>query len=249
MSQDLPVPRQNERISTRDDRPDDTTVVQWGDAESARPGRVSRSLTALGRDRRLPAVLAGLGAVAAVASLIGEWVVITVPVPENPSDGDAPSRLTNGVSEIGGFGAAYLVGLLGLAAVLALALRGAPGVRRHARLAGLGLVVGLFGVLGATASALEQIARRILYFLADQPIEAEHGRGLVTGFLTVALLAAALHLAGRDAEPSDGRPTDGEPADDRPARRLRAADDDLPPAPADLTVQPTVPFAGPERTR
>ncbi|MFI8807099.1 hypothetical protein [Micromonospora chalcea] len=229
-------------------RDDDTTVVEWGDAEPESPGRAGRSLAALGRDRRLPTVLAGLATVAAVASLIGEWLIITVPA--EARDDDAPTRLTSGISEIGGFGVAYLVGLLGLSVALALALRGAPAVRRHAALAGLGLSAGVLGVLVATAASLEQLARRILFFVGDQRLDVEHGRGLVTAFLAVALLAAALHLAGRGAgdAPADEEPDQDHP-DDRPAWRGRAATDDLPPAPADLTVQPTVPFADPDRSR
>ncbi|MGY4897903.1 hypothetical protein ACWEEK_20280 [Micromonospora aurantiaca (nom. illeg.)] len=242
MSQDLPVPRQDKRIPMQDNRSDDTTIVEWGDTEPESPGRAARSLAALGRDRRLPPVLTGLGAVAAIASLIGEWLAITVPA-ETRGD-DAPARLTSGISEIGGFGTAYLVGLLGLSVAVGLALRGAPAVRQHARLAGLGLAAGVLGVLVATASSLEQLARRILFFVGEQRLQVEHGRGLVSAFVAVALLAAALHLAGRAA---GGTPTDGEPDDDRPERRRRADEDDVPPAPADLTVQPTVPFAGPER--
>ncbi|WP_431943609.1 hypothetical protein [Micromonospora marina] len=244
MSQDLPVPRQDKRIPLQDNRSDDTTIVEWGDAEPESSGRAARSLAALGRDRRLPPVLAGLGAVAAIASLIGEWLAITVPA-ENRGDDDGPTRLTSGISEIGGFGTAYLVGLLGLSVAVALALRGAPAVRQHARLAGLGLAAGVLGVLVATASSLEQLARRILFFVGEQRLQVEHGRGLVSAFVAVALLAAALHLAGRAA---GGSPADGEPDDDRPERRHRADTDDVPPAPADLTVQPTVPFAGPERS-
>ncbi|MFI7156645.1 hypothetical protein [Micromonospora chalcea] len=229
-------------------RDDDTTVVEWGDAEPESPGRAGRSLAALGRDRRLPTVLAGLATVAAVASLIGEWLIITVPA--EARDDDAPTRLTSGISEIGAFGVAYLVGLLGLSVALALALRGAPAVRRHAALAGLGLSAGVLGVLVATAASLEQLARRILFFVGDQRLDVEHGRGLVTAFLAVALLAAALHLAGRSAgdTPADEEPDHDHP-DDRHAWRGRAATDDLPPAPADLTVQPTVPFADPDRSR
>ncbi len=248
MSQDLPVPRQEKRTPVRDDRSDDTTVVEWGDAEPEPSGRAGRTLAALGRDRRLPTVLAGLATVAAVASLIGEWLIITVPA--EARDDDAPTRLTSGISEIGGFGVAYLVGLLGLSVALALALRGAPAVRRHAALAGLGLSAGVLGVLVATAASLQQLARRILFFVGDQRLDVEHGRGLATAFLAVALLAAALRLAGRPAgdAPVDEEPDDDRP-DDRPARRGRAAEDDLPPAPADLTVQPTVPFADPDRSR
>ncbi|MFG1676252.1 hypothetical protein [Micromonospora sp. NPDC049282] len=248
MSQDLPIPRQ-------DSRADGTTVVEWGDAdaEAAPSGRVSRSLAGLGRDHRLPPVLAGLGAVAALASMIGEWLVIVIP--DDARDENAPNQLASGIAETGGFGVAYLVGLLGLSVTVALALRGAPAVRQHARIAGLGLAATLLGVLAAAASSLQQIAKRILFFPVEQNIQVEHGRGLITAFVAVALLAAALHRAGRFGEPADDRadaeaaPDGGPPADRRTRRRGRGRDDEAPPAPADLTVEPTVPFAGPERSR
>ncbi|MET8062375.1 hypothetical protein [Micromonospora sp. NPDC005313] len=240
MSQDLPVPRQDKRIPMQDNRSDDTTIVEWGDTEPESSGRAGRSFAALGRDRRLPTVLTGLGAVAAVASLIGEWLVIAVPA--EVRGGETPTRLTNGISDIGGLGTAYLVGLLGLSVAVVLTLRGAPAVRRHAGLAGLGLAAGVLGVLVATAASLEQIARRILFFVGEQRLQVEHGRGLVSAFVAVALLAAALYLAGR-------APGAEEPDVDRPGHGRRADEDDLPPAPADLTVQPTTPFADPGRSR
>ncbi|MET8910282.1 hypothetical protein [Micromonospora sp. NPDC004551] len=244
MSQDLPIPRQ-------DNRSDGTTVVEWGDAEPAPSGRVGRSLAGLGRDHRLPPVLAGLGAVAAVASLIGEWLVMTVP--DDGPDGNTTIRLPSGVAEVGGFGVAYLVGLLGLAVAVALALRGAPAIRQHARLAGLGLAAALLAVLAAAAFSLQELARRAFFFPTEQRFQVEHGRGLVTAFLAVVLVAAALHLSGRaGAGPAD-RPDEpgAEPAAGTPSGRgrRRAADDELPPAPADLSVQPTTPFARPEPPR
>ncbi|WP_433315210.1 hypothetical protein [Micromonospora chersina] len=247
MSQDLPIPRQ-------DNRSDGTTVVEWGDAEPAPSGRVGRSLADLGRDHRLPPVLAGLGAVAAVASLIGEWLVMTVP-DEGP-DGSTTVRLPSGAAQVGGFGVAYLVGLLGLAVAVALALRGAPAVRRHARLAGLGLAAALLAMLVATAATLQELARRAFFFPTEQRLQVEHGRGLVTAFLAVVLLAAALHLSGRAGpEPADragepgAEPATG-PVDGRSGRgHRRATEDELPPAPADLSVQPTTPFAHPEPPR
>ncbi|WBB73757.1 hypothetical protein O7602_29590 [Micromonospora sp. WMMD1128] len=245
MSQDPPIPRQ-------DSRSDGTTVVEWGDtdARSEPSGRVGRTLAGLGRDHRLPPVLAGLGAVAALASLIGEWVVIVIP--DGSRAENAPNLLASGISETGGFGVAYLVGLLGLSVGTALALRGAPAVRQHARIAGLGLAAALLGVLVATASALQQVARRILFFPVEQSIQVEHGRGLITAFLAVVLLAATLHLTGRvgerAADPADDAPAHG-PGGRTARRRGRTIDDDGPPAPADLTVEPTTPFAGPDRSR
>ncbi|NES29788.1 hypothetical protein GCE86_25215 [Micromonospora terminaliae] len=247
MSQDLPIPRQ-------DNRSDGTTVVEWGEAEPASSGRVGRSLAGLGRDRRLPPVLAGLGAVAAVASLIGEWLVMTVP--NDGPDGNTSVRLPSGVAEVGGFGVAYLVGLLGLAVAVALALRGAPPVRQHARLAGLGLAAALLALLAAAAYSLDELGRRAFFLPTEQRFQVEHGRGLVTAFLAVVLLAAALHLSGRAGAEPAGRAD--EPAAEPEAGasdgwsgrgRRRAAEDELPPAPADLSVQPTTPFARPEPPR
>ncbi|GAA4577922.1 hypothetical protein GCM10023176_52520 [Micromonospora coerulea] len=245
MSQDLPIPRQ-------DNRSDGTTVVEWGDAEPAPPGRVGRSLAGLGRDRRLPPVLAGLGAVAAVASLIGEWLVITVP--NGGPEGNTPIRVPGGVADVSGFGVGYLVGLLGLATAVALALRGTAAVRPNARVAGLALAVAVFAVLTATAFSLDDSGQRTLFYSSEAGIRVDHGRGLVTAFLATVLLAAALHLSGRTAPPTAAEPEAEAESDEAPNprplgrghRRERARTDDRPPEPADLTVQPTVPFARPE---
>ncbi|MFC4149316.1 hypothetical protein ACFO0M_23965 [Micromonospora mangrovi] len=249
MSQDLPVPRQ-------DSRSDDTTVVEWGDTGATPPARFGRTLAGLRGDRRLPPVLAGLGAVAAVGSLVGEWLVMTVP--NGGPEGNTPIRVPAGVSDVAGFGVGYLVGLLGLAVAVALALcGGTAAVRRNARVAGLGLAAAVLAVLAATALSLDDSGQRTLFYSSEEGFRVEYGRGLVTAFLATALLAAALHLSGRSAvDPAESAP-DGEP-DDRPEgargieppvpdrrRRGRRADD-RPPAPADLTVQPTVPFARPE---
>ncbi len=232
MSQDLPIPRQ-------DDRSDGTTVVEWGDAEPASTGR---SLAGLSRDHRLPPVLAGLGAVAAVASLLGEWLVITVP--NGGPDGTGSIRVPGGVANVGGFGVGYLVGLLGLAGAVALALRGTAAARQNARVAGLGLAGAVLAVL--TAFFLDDPGQRTLFYSSENGFRVEYGRGLVSAFVATALLAAVLYLSGRAAGPGpDGEPGATENGRPVPGRR-RSREDELPPAPADLTVEPTVPFARPE---
>jgi hypothetical protein len=239
MSQDLPIPRQ--------DRSDGTSVVEWGAAEPAPAGRAGRNLAGLARDHRLPAVLAGLGAVAAVASMIGEWLVMTVP---NEGPEGTAVRVPLGVGEIGGFGVGYLVGLLGLAGAVALAVRGTTTVRPNARVLGLGLAAASLALLVAAAFSLGDSAQRSFYATADG-FRVEYGRGLVSAFVAILLLAAAVQRSGRQGEREsdpDGEPTTAENGQSVPARR-RSRDEDLPPAPADLTVEPTAPFARPDPPR
>ncbi|MEU6072671.1 hypothetical protein [Micromonospora sp. NPDC047074] len=254
MSQDLPIPRQEHRS-------DDTTVVEWGTAEPDRPARFGSTLAGLGRDRRLPLLLAALGAVAALASLLGEWQVMTIP--NAGPQGNSSVRVPGGVSDIGGFGVGYLAGLFALLCVTALALRGTSAVRPNARLAGLTLTGALLGLLVATASSLDEAGQRVFFYSADDGFRVEYGRGLVMAFAACVLFAAALKLAPADAPPQEeadlpradgddgeaGEPVDGAEQVGRSRRRRRRADrdddDDLP-APPDLTVGPASPFARPE---
>ncbi|MEU3456645.1 hypothetical protein ABZ671_24035 [Micromonospora sp. NPDC006766] len=244
MSPDLSIPRQ-------DDRSDGMTVVEWGDVEAAPPGRVGHSLAGLTRDRRLPPVLAGLGAVAAVASLVGEWVVVTVP--NSGPEGTTTIRMPSGVAEVGGFGIAYLVGLLGLACAVALALRGTGPVRQNARMAGLGLAAAMLAMLTGTVLSLGPSDQRLFFYASEEGFQVDRGRGLVTAFVATVLLAAGLYLSGRGSggrRDPDGEAATVSPDHDRAAwGRRRSDEDDLPPAPADLTVEPTTPFARPEPPR
>ena len=236
MSQDLPIPRQ-------EDRSDGAAVVEWGGPDPRPPGRSRRLLAGLARDRRLPLVLAGLGATAGLASLIGEWVVLTLP---NSGPDGGLLRLPEGVSGVGGFGAAYLVGLLGLAVAVALALRGTETVRVNARTAGLALAVAQLAVLAAATATIGDSDMRALYYGDQDGFDIEYGRGIVTAFLACAFLGAALLLAPAAAAPVPA-PEAGEPLPPAGRRRSRRDDpaDDLPP-PDDLTVGPAIPFARPE---
>ncbi|MFV2112112.1 hypothetical protein ACFHW0_07185 [Micromonospora sp. LOL_025] len=245
MSQDSPIPRQEQRS-------DGAAVLEWGSTEPDGPGRFGRTFSGLGRDRRLPVLLAALGAVAALASMLGEWQVMTIP--NAGPQGNTPLRVPGGVSDIGGFGVGYLVGLFALVCAVVLALRGTVAVRPNARLAGLAVAVALLGLLVATAASLDEAGQRVFFYSTDDGFRVEYGRGLVTAFLACALFAAALKLAPAGTarlpgEPDDAVGTDGgNEAAPVAWRRRRSRDvaDDGPPAPADLTVGPTVPFARPE---
>ncbi|RKN46269.1 hypothetical protein [Micromonospora endolithica] len=230
MSHEISIPRQ-------DDRSDGTSVVEWGGTEREPRGWPGRLGFGFVRDRRLPAVLVALGAVAGAASLVGEWLVLTLP--SSGPNGDL-IRVPEGVSELGGFGTAYLVGLLILGCTVMLALRGTPPVRPNARVVGLALAVALLVLLAAAAAHLGDTDRRALYYGEQEGFAIEYGRGLVTAFVACALLAAALWP----------RPSDEPVGEPRGAGRRRRSSDDAEEAdlatPADLTVTPAVPFARPE---
>ncbi|MGV9210359.1 hypothetical protein ACTFTM_00685 [Micromonospora sp. RB23] len=243
MPEDLPVPRQV-------DPPDAPAVIEWGADEPARARRFGNPLVGLTRDPRLPLLLAVLGAVAGIASMVGEWVLTTLPSggPEGPTTIEVPAT----VSEVGGFGVAYLAGLLALVCAVVLALAGTPAVRANARLVGLTLAGALLTLLVAATATLDDPGERTLFYTTQDEFRVEYGRGLVLAFVTCVLFAAALRLAWAVPTGVPGGPPDDDARVDVPAMRSwrRRGEpgpvDDGPPAPADLTVQPTTPFARPE---
>ncbi|MFI6065749.1 hypothetical protein ACIA47_10840 [Micromonospora sp. NPDC051227] len=243
MSEELPIPRQG-------DRPEAPAVIEWGADEPAPRRRFAFSLADLAQDPRLPLLLAGLGAVAAIASLVGEWLVMSLP--NGGPEGNATFEVPAGVSEVGGFGAGYLVGLLALVCAVALTLRGTAAVRPNARLAGLTLAGALLVLLVAATAGLGNPGQRNFFYSLEDGFHIEYGRGLVMAFVACVLFAAALRLT--PAAPSGvfaGPPDDDRPADasaPRPWRRRRNPDpvEDGLPAPADLTVTPAAPCARPD---
>ncbi|GIJ78956.1 hypothetical protein SAMN05443287_10785 [Micromonospora phaseoli] len=244
MNHDLPIPRQ-------DDRSDGTTVVESGAAdESPATRRFSRAFAGLGRDHRVPVLLAGLGAVAALASLLGEWSTITVP--NGGPEPSTPLVLTSGVSEVGGLGTAYLIGLLALGGAVALALRGTKSVRVNARVAGLALAAGELALLLATVVSLDDATRRSYFYNTEWTFLIEYGRGLIVAFVAVGLFAAALlrvapeqqgRQAGPGTEPEDSLTESSGWRRRRDRHRSQDAELDDGRPPADITVAPTVPFA------
>ncbi|WP_432901715.1 hypothetical protein ACQP1S_31545 [Micromonospora matsumotoense] len=231
MSQDLPIPRQ-------DDRTDDSAVLEWGAPERPTGRRFGHWPTALRRDRRLPPVLTLLGAVAATASMAGEWLVMTVP--NGGPEGSGTIRVPGGVAEVGGFGIAYLMGLLLLSVAVVLTLRGRAAARHDARLAGLAVAGALVVLLTVTAFSLDDSGQRALFYSPEDGFRVDYGRGLVMAFVAVVLVGAALLTVVPEPDVrlrDDGLGDGAEPAGVDPGG------DDRPAAPADLTVAPTVPFA------
>ncbi|MBM0278806.1 hypothetical protein [Micromonospora tarensis] len=241
MSEELPIPRQG-------DRSEGPAVIEWGAEDAAPRRRFGWSVAAFTQDPRLPLLLAGLGAVAGVASLVGEWLVMTLP--NGGPDGTGTIEVPAGVSEVGGFGVGYLVGLLGLVCTVVLALRGTTAVRPNARLAGLTLAGALLVMLFAATVTLDDPGQRNFFYSPQDGFRTDYGRGLVLAFVACALLGAALRqapVAGLGAG-EDGRPGNVPPG--RASRRRRGGepiDEDGLPAPADLTVTPATPFARPDQ--
>jgi hypothetical protein len=236
-------------------------VVAFG-AEDREPVRTPRSrvLAAVLVDRRLVLLLAGLAALAAFGSLVGEWYTAVI---RNPNFGEVQVEL--GVSDGGGLPTAYAVGLIGLAVAVYLVLVGAPAVRRTARQVGLGLAGAQLAVLLAAGATAERGLRsRYLFFEPQTAVQPDFGRGFAVGFIAVALAAAALFLAGRflpapaaadgeaaaDALPNGGHSRLHEWSWPRPRARARdETEAELAEAtPLDLTVEPASPFARPEGT-
>ncbi|MGC4853664.1 hypothetical protein ACLQ24_09735 [Micromonospora sp. DT4] len=242
MPEDLPLPRRGEPS-------DAPAVIEWGTDEPARARGFANPLVGLTRDPRLPLLLAGLGAVAGIASMIGEWVLTTLP--NGGPDGTSTIEVPASVSEVGGFGVAYLAGLLGLSCAVALALGGTAAVRANARLVGLTLAGALLALLVAATATLDDLGERSLLYSSQDGFRIEYGRGLVLAFVTCILFAAALRLTWAvPTGTSTGPPDDDARADVPVMRSWRRRDpspfDDGPPAPADLTVEPATPFARPD---
>jgi hypothetical protein len=237
------------------DRPD--AVVEFGtddadDHRRATPAWAAarRALYALRHDPRVVPVLAGLAAVAAFASLIGEWQVATVQV-----DPSGTRQVTAGVAALGGFGTAYLIGVLALTSCLALVLFGSAPVRTHARIVGLALAGGLGVLLFATVAQIDQLGTPFNGYIEwgfAAPPAASTGSGLEAAFAAAGLAALALLLAGRLAPraaplasptTSAGTQPEGPDGHDVWRRPRREPEPDDVSAPLDLTVGPAMPFS------
>lgn len=214
MPDDLPVP-----LPRQDSRSEDVATVQWGSDEPARGGRAARILRGVGRDPRLAPVAAGAGVLAAIAAVTADWTITAIP---NAGAEGGPVLLTSNVSDLGNFGAAYLIGTLAVLGCLSLALFGTAGVRHNARMAGVALAAGTLGVLiGVTVSLDDNAVTGLPYVPIAESLDISHGRGLVMAYVGTAAFLTALLLAvpyapvppvgGGAGAPAAGRPAD--PAD------------------------------------
>ena len=124
---------------------------------------------------------------------------------ERRARGEHHVRVPGGVSEVGGFGVGYLVGLLALVCAVALTLRGTAAVRPNARLAGLTLAGALLVLLVAATAGLDDPGQRNFFYSLEDGFQVEYGRGLVMAFVACVLFAAALRLTPAAAGPARRR--------------------------------------------
>jgi hypothetical protein len=229
------------------DMPPPEAMVEFGAAPAPRR---RWSATGFGRsmlaDRRLVPVTAVLAAVALLASLVSEWQVTTVDPTIRRGD-DASRMLSTGVTDVGAFGTAYLVGLFPLVVAVVLTMFGPPGGRRYARLTGLSIGGTLFALLFAATTSLGGDSRIITQIytieLEDDQMKVGYGRGLWCAYAGVLLALAVLYLTERHLPA--GPPTAGqeEPAAVWSWRRPPVSPDEHDPdEPLGLTVAPAKPF-------
>lgn len=229
-------------------------VVEFGpasgppDTPEVRRPALSRLLDGARLDNRAVPALAGLGAVAVFVSMVSPWQATTVDTNDFGSEG--LQTVDRGMTDLGSWGPAYLLGTFAVAACAALVLFGAPVARRHARLAGLGMSGALFAMVLALAVELSRNSLVYPSFYTGPEPDPSTRSGLYLAFVGVAALGLALYLAGRLPAPASAE--EGEPATSSLWRWRRARnaepDPEEPPPPADLTVMPARPFVhGPEQ--
>ncbi|MEU4557378.1 hypothetical protein AB0F72_03250 [Actinoplanes sp. NPDC023936] len=214
---------------------DSESVIEFGAPEAEDRPRRFAYLQDLGSDRRLPQLLAGLGGVAAFASLISEWQVTTVNTITLPDGELAQAEMfPAALIDLGGVGAAYLGGLFLLVTASVLTFFGPVAGQRYARLAGLSLggvqlavLLGLVQMLGDQSLL---VSRFLSLELGENPPEVTYGRGLWCALAGVAAAVVALWLTGR--EPSS-----------RPASSRKKEIETVPDTPLELTITPATPFA------
>jgi hypothetical protein len=245
--------------------------VTWGDpdpdpdldhrVEPARPRGFGAALTALRHDRRVALTAAGLGAIALVGSLIGEWQITTMRQDGSTTDfgsGTTVQQLTAGVGGIGIWGAGYLVGVFLAVAGTAVVLFGSAAGRGQIRLAALSVCGTLLAVLAAAWNELGQHSAALNGLFLGGPGNAQvtlaQGRGISAALVATLLIAAALVLAGGSLPTPRAAPAEVGPAE-QPAqpmdpnlwrpRRAPLGEDERPAEPTDLTVTPVAPFTTP----
>ncbi|WP_127544240.1 hypothetical protein [Actinoplanes sp. OR16] len=223
---------------------DSEAVIEFGAPEKPeREGRAARlaHLRGLGSDHRIPVLVAGVGAVAAFASLISEWQTTTVPditiIGEDGEGQIAESQMfPASLIDLGGAGAAYMVGLFLVVTTVVLTLFGPAAGRRYARLAGLSVggvqLALLLAVVQMLGDSSLLISRYFGAQIGQEAPEIAYGRGVWCALAGVAAALVALWLAERA------------PSGERRIKPRRVEEpESTPDAPLELSITPAEPFA------
>ena len=238
-------------------------IVEWNGSGERGERRLAAPFPQLIRSRWLIVLLSVLGVVAVFGSLLTEWQVTELRFPLGlPDQEDQQQQLQVGLAALGGWTAAYLVGIFTVTSCLALVLFGPPSGRAHVRVVGLSVSGVLFAMLVALMFQIRDssvafgginlpaLAEDLADGWSPGPIDIDlsYGRGLTAAVVGVACYALALLLIGLPAPAPetdiDDLTTDGAaPGSDQtwPRPRTAARLDD----PLDLTVEPTKPFVSP----
>jgi hypothetical protein len=204
------------------------SVIAFGGSEKPRRA-IFRDL---GRDRRLPGLVAGLAAVAAFGSLISEWQTTTLK--EVGVDGEQLPEdqvLLADLLDLGGLGAGYLVGLLLLVVAVVLTLFGPGPGRAYAKVAGFAVGGVLLAMILSLVQHLNDASALLpKYLMAFNVTDSDAmrtaiGRGVWCALAGVGLAVVALWMPARTAPPAPEPP-------------VTEVDD-----PLDMTITPTTPFA------
>lgn len=233
--------------------PLETDVIALGDdatGHDATPRRRHRTLRKLDRiradERTTPLAVAALGLAAVFGSLLNDWA--TIRVRETATAEFQPNQFRVAASNIG-IDAGYLVGILAIVALTAVAIFGTSAVRQNARVAGMAVAAGVLVMLVAATSSLDATLNRMFpFFGPGVAIDARYESGIPLAYAGTAALGLALYLAGRSRRtrspaPDDGEP--GEPDDPGAARTPRPGWVESDEPVREVTVLPTPPFTPP----
>ncbi|WP_117213963.1 hypothetical protein [Allorhizocola rhizosphaerae] len=162
--------------------------------------------------------LAVLGAALGAASLFGEWTTITM-----PNGVETPAIM---LSSVGSLGTAFVVALMALVTVVAIALFGEhPGGTRNQRVAGIALSGGSLVLLGAIANMLTAENQGRIYLVASSlssSAQAEPTASLAWG--VYAAFGAVIALGGALLLPAPVRRTREVPVEEEPEFEGEAVD-------------------------
>jgi hypothetical protein len=228
---------------------DEADVIAWGDDGPPRRRRAFRLLDQVRADQRsTPLTVAALGLAAVFGSLVSDWA--TMRIREAAAEQSEPTEFIVGAANID-VGSGYLVGVLAIVALTALAVFGTPSVRHNARIAGAATSAGLLLLLVAGTVSLDGTVRRMYPFPSQVELEVDvrYDLGLTLAYAGTAALGLALQLAGRRGATRSSAPDDRdgnkptEPGERRgPRHGWTETDEPV----RDVTVLPAPPFTGPD---